>query len=100
MASVLTGVDSSFMPGQSEINGKLFKVTRGDYGPLLNIVVEELKKAKVRILVLCGNLLLNGTYFNEKEDEMKIECWLHNFRKTELNRNGFVPSQLTVLVPS
>lgn len=46
LASVLTGTDTSFMPSQSEINGKVFKVTRGDYSPLLNIVVEELKKAK------------------------------------------------------
>ncbi|XP_054265816.1 dipeptidyl peptidase 3 isoform X2 [Macrosteles quadrilineatus] len=46
LASVLTGRDPSFMPAETEFQGCVFRVTRGDYSPLLKKVTEHLSSAK------------------------------------------------------
>uniref|UniRef100_A0A1B6CRG2 Dipeptidyl peptidase 3 n=1 Tax=Clastoptera arizonana TaxID=38151 RepID=A0A1B6CRG2_9HEMI len=47
LASVLNGFDASFMPARETFQGDDFHVTRGDYSPVLKIVIDNLSKAKV-----------------------------------------------------
>ncbi|XP_046658492.1 dipeptidyl peptidase 3 [Homalodisca vitripennis] len=46
LASAQTGVDSSFMPAEAEFQGCVFRVTRGDYAPLMRRVADKLTSAK------------------------------------------------------
>ncbi|KAF0305198.1 Dipeptidyl peptidase 3 [Amphibalanus amphitrite] len=46
LASVLSDSDPALTSGPEEFQGAKFSVTRGDYSPLLAMVVEELKEAR------------------------------------------------------
>jgi hypothetical protein len=48
LASVETGPMAGITREPESFEGHQFSVTRGDYSPLLKLVVEELQKAKVK----------------------------------------------------
>ncbi|XP_043234996.1 dipeptidyl peptidase 3-like isoform X4 [Amphibalanus amphitrite] len=49
LASVLSDSDPALTSGPEEFQGAKFSVTRGDYSPLLAMVVEELKEARKHV---------------------------------------------------
>lgn len=50
LASVDIGRDESFMIPDTEFEGCMFTMTRGDYSPILAEVCNHLKSAKVSII--------------------------------------------------
>ena len=46
LASIQSDADETLTSGPEDHQGSKFSVTRGDYSPLLAMVVEELKEAK------------------------------------------------------
>ena len=57
LASVQSDADKELTWGPEEFEGSKFSVTRGDYSPLLAMVVEELKEAKYDPSPTAGGLI-------------------------------------------
>ena len=93
MASVESGSLSGVTRDVEPFENSLFSVTRGDYAPLLKLVVDELKKAQVQKLNLIDafaeSLLLllfsnQGFASNEVEVAM-LEGYIQSFTTGRLN---------------